>query len=164
MKTLFSLQLMPHAKQRGSILLIALVLLLIITLLGISAVELTEAEIKIVKNTKNYNLAFQAAETGVIKAVDFFGGNLTPIVFQEKINNFGAADDDFVSPIQITDSDDETIAHTLVSIKFIENNDPTGNSYIIIYSLGRSGDIGDIDTAETMLVQTMLVSPELITP
>jgi len=121
MKTHLSHYLKPQAKQSGSILLVSLILLLIITLLGISAVELTEAEIKIVKNTKDYNLAFQAAETGLIKAVDFFSGSLGPSEFQEKIDNFGASDDEFVSPIEITDSGNETIAHTTVTIKLIYN-------------------------------------------
>lgn len=154
----------PQAKQRGTIILISLVLLLIITLLGISAFELTEAEIKIVNNTKKYNLAFHAAETGLIKAVGIFEGVYDPTQINNKIDNF-------VSPILIQiisiDNDNneitETIAHTFVSIIKIGDN-PIQNSYLIIDSIGKSGDIGEENFAEAKLIQTMVIVPQVTNP
>jgi type IV pilus assembly protein PilX len=59
----------PHGQQ-GAVLIIALMLLIVLTMLGISAIESTKLETKMAANTTNYNRAFQVAEAGLTKALD----------------------------------------------------------------------------------------------
>jgi len=51
-------------RQKGVALIVALVLLLILTLLGIMALDATLHEVNIVGNQRVYNAAFYAAESG----------------------------------------------------------------------------------------------------
>lgn len=50
-------------KQRGVVLIVCLVILTVVTLLGISAIESSGMEMKMVTNTQERQLAFNAAET-----------------------------------------------------------------------------------------------------
>lgn len=52
--------------QRGAALIVALVFLLLLTLLGVTAMGTTSLEEKMSGNLKDKTLAFQAAETGLI--------------------------------------------------------------------------------------------------
>jgi Tfp pilus assembly protein PilX len=61
----------PH-RQEGAVLIVALVLLVVLTMLGISAVESTKLETRMAASTRDYNRAFQAAEANLIQAVDIF--------------------------------------------------------------------------------------------
>ena len=61
----------PH-RQEGAVLIIALMLLIVLTMLGISAIESTKLETKMAANTTNYNRAFQTAEAGLAEALDSY--------------------------------------------------------------------------------------------
>ena len=67
----------PNA-QRGLSLIVSLVMLVAITLLGLAAVGGTVMQEKIVGNTRDMNLAFQAAEAGLRDAEADIALNLTP--------------------------------------------------------------------------------------
>lgn len=54
------------ARQRGIALVLALVFLLLLTIIGISALNTTSLEEKMTHNVKDRNLAFQAAESALI--------------------------------------------------------------------------------------------------
>ena len=54
---------MLRHKQRGVALFISLVLLLILTIIGISAVQTTSLEMRMTRNQYDATLAFQAAES-----------------------------------------------------------------------------------------------------
>lgn len=56
------------ARQRGIALVMALVFLLLLTLMGIAALNTTSLEEKMAGNVKDRNLAFQAAESALILA------------------------------------------------------------------------------------------------
>ncbi|MDY6994202.1 MAG: PilX N-terminal domain-containing pilus assembly protein [Pseudomonadota bacterium] len=62
-------------QQQGAVLILALILLVVLTILGISAIEATKLETKMAANTKNYNRAFQHAEEGISETVDFYVSN-----------------------------------------------------------------------------------------
>lgn len=66
----------PHA-VRGIALVMALVFLLLLTLLGISALNTTSLEEKMAGNVKDRNLAFQAAESALIQAEYWLYSSLT---------------------------------------------------------------------------------------
>lgn len=57
----------PH-RQEGAVLVISIMLLVILTMLGISAIESTKLETRMAKNTQTYNEAFQTAEAGLVQA------------------------------------------------------------------------------------------------
>jgi type IV pilus assembly protein PilX len=57
--------------QRGVALFISLVLLLILTILGVSAVQTTSLEERMARNSNDWLLAFQAAESALRDAEDF---------------------------------------------------------------------------------------------
>ena len=64
-----SLEQSPN-KERGSVLLICLILLIAVTLLGVSSMNMTTVEHKIISNTRNQTLALSGAETALSEAAD----------------------------------------------------------------------------------------------
>lgn len=52
-------------RQRGAALVIALIMLLVMTVLGITAMQVTRMEERMAGNSRDVNLAFQGAEAGV---------------------------------------------------------------------------------------------------
>jgi type IV pilus assembly protein PilX len=52
-------------RQRGAALVIALIMLLVMTVLGIAAMQMTRMEERMAGNSRDVNLAFQGAETGL---------------------------------------------------------------------------------------------------
>jgi hypothetical protein len=57
-------------RERGAALITSLVILLVLTALGITALSTTNLEQKMAINTQDFNRAFQAAETGLKGAFD----------------------------------------------------------------------------------------------
>jgi hypothetical protein len=55
----------PLCQQRGAVLIISLMLLIILTMLGISALDSTKLETKMAANTAELNRALQVAEIGL---------------------------------------------------------------------------------------------------
>lgn len=66
----FSLQ----SKQTGVALFISLVLLLVMTIIGVSAVQTTSLEERMARNARDRVLAFQAAESAIRDAETFLDG------------------------------------------------------------------------------------------
>ena len=54
-----------HNKQRGIALVISMIMLLMMTLLGVSAMKTSQMEEKMAGNSRDVTIAFQAAETGL---------------------------------------------------------------------------------------------------
>ena len=65
---------LPGHRQQGAVLIVSLVMLLLLTIIGMSAVELTNMDTRIAANTKDRALAFDAAET----ALNMSGQALSP--------------------------------------------------------------------------------------
>lgn len=57
--------------HRGSVLIVSLVFLLLLTLVGISAMNMTNLEEKMTGNFRDHDLAFQAAEAALIEGEEF---------------------------------------------------------------------------------------------
>jgi type IV pilus assembly protein PilX len=55
----------PHAAQRGAVLVISLILLLVMTVLGLAAMQVTRMEERMAGNYRDVNIAFQSAEAGL---------------------------------------------------------------------------------------------------
>ena len=69
MKSSMKTQFPARDKQRGATLVIALVLLLILTILGVSTMSTATMEMRMAANSQYLENAFQLAETG-IDAID----------------------------------------------------------------------------------------------
>lgn len=68
-------------RQHGVALVLALVFLLLLTLIGISALNTTSLEEKMANNTKDRNLAFQAAESALSLAESWIHAQIGKPVF-----------------------------------------------------------------------------------
>jgi type IV pilus assembly protein PilX len=63
MKVISTVPMQP--RQKGAALVIALIMLLVMTVLGITAMQVTRMEERMAGNSRDVNLAFQAAEAGL---------------------------------------------------------------------------------------------------
>jgi type IV pilus assembly protein PilX len=69
------------SNQRGAVLAIALIMLLVMTILGVTAMQMSRVEERMAGNTRDINLAFQGAEAGLRDAegrLDAFVGAKPP--------------------------------------------------------------------------------------
>ena len=71
----------PYAQQ-GAVLVMALMMLFVLTLIGVSSISTTSMEEKMSGNTRNRHLAFQASETGARDAERFIADNVNNPVAQ----------------------------------------------------------------------------------
>lgn len=72
--------------ERGAALIMALIILLISTLLGVAAMNTTVLEEKMAGNTKDRNLAFQAAETALLAGEQWVNNLLSKPYFPDNNN------------------------------------------------------------------------------
>lgn len=61
------------SQQHGAALVMAMVVLLILTIIGVSALNVTSLEAKMANNLQDTNRAFEAAESGLNKAMNTAG-------------------------------------------------------------------------------------------
>lgn len=61
-------------RQKGSVLLVTLVMLVVMTLVGLAGIEVTGLEEKMVLNMRDRQVAFEAAETAMAQIDQFFDG------------------------------------------------------------------------------------------
>lgn len=64
----------PPQKERGAVLIVSLVMLLIVTLIAVSSMQGTVMEEKMAGNTRDRNLAFQTAESSLREAEIYVAG------------------------------------------------------------------------------------------
>ena len=55
----------PHSRQQGVVLVVALILLVVLTLLGVTSLNTTTLQEKMANNSQEINRAFQAGESGL---------------------------------------------------------------------------------------------------
>jgi type IV pilus assembly protein PilX len=67
-----------NPRERGAALIVALVMLLIMTVLGVSAMRSTTLQERMAGNLRDGNLAFQAAEAALREGENFLEGTLPP--------------------------------------------------------------------------------------
>ncbi len=67
------------ARQAGAALLVALIMLILITLIGISAARMQTMEARMSSNLQNRNLAMQSAESALRTAEDSIAQNSNPV-------------------------------------------------------------------------------------
>jgi type IV pilus assembly protein PilX len=74
-------------RNRGVALFISLVLLLVLTIIGVSAVQTTTLETRMARNEHDVLLAFQAAESALRDAEEFLETVVTTAIFTDGGNN-----------------------------------------------------------------------------
>lgn len=104
MKTYLPTSTNQMRREEGAVLIVALVLLLVLTMLGISAIESTKLETKMAANTTNYSRAFQTAEAGLAQALQIY---LTDTNAFDGISETEVCDtdktDDLLEPLSLKD-------------------------------------------------------------
>ena len=61
------------AKQRGAVLIISMIILLLLTILGVTSMQSTNLEERMAGNSRDRHLAFEAAEAALLHAEEFLG-------------------------------------------------------------------------------------------
>jgi type IV pilus assembly protein PilX len=82
MKT-FTSQFLNVRRSRGIALFISLVLLLVLTIIGVSSVQTTTLETRMARNEHDTLLAFQSAESALRDAETFLQGVVTTAIFTD---------------------------------------------------------------------------------
>ncbi len=62
---------MREYSQRGSVLIVSLIFLLLLTIVGVSSMNMTNLEERMASNFRDHDMAFQAAEAALLEAEDF---------------------------------------------------------------------------------------------
>jgi len=84
----------PIQQQRGAILIISLIMLLVLTVIGVTGMRTTMLEEKMAGNLRDKNLAFQAAEAALRDGEDLFESLVATSSFDGTDGRLGASDDD----------------------------------------------------------------------
>ena len=74
-------------QQQGVALFISLVLLLVLTIIGVSSVQTTSLEVRMTRNAHDSTLAFQAAESALRDAEEQLDGLVNTVDFTDAGNN-----------------------------------------------------------------------------
>ena len=80
--------------QRGAVLIISLIMLLVLTLIGVTSMRTTTLEEKMAGNLRDKNLAFQAAETALRDGEDLIETLVATASFNGTGGRLGIADSD----------------------------------------------------------------------
>lgn len=78
--------------QKGFVLVMALVFLVLLTIIGVTAMNTTSLEEKMAGNMKDRNLAFQAAETALLAAERWYETQSTKPVFPDTTHGLYVTD------------------------------------------------------------------------
>ncbi len=94
-----------HSRQRGAVLLVALIMLLLLTILGAAAMRDTNLQERMAGNMRDHNLAFQAAEAALRFAEQEVKTDYANLINDNKypINNMNG--NTFVPPKVVTFTD-----------------------------------------------------------
>ena len=78
------------AKQRGSILIVSLMILVVLTMIGVSSMSTTSLQERMAGNFRDRQIAFQAAETALAYAEEFARNNINSASIFNDTNGFYA--------------------------------------------------------------------------
>ena len=101
------------SKQTGAVLIISLIILVAMTLIGVTAMRTTALEEKMAGNLRNKEMAFQAAEATLRAAEQYIQDNVISIVAFDADGSDGLYNNDDVRIWQnITWTDADSLAYT----------------------------------------------------
>lgn len=162
------------ARQRGAVLVVSLIFLLVVTLIAVGSMRNTILEEKMAGNTRDRNLAFQSAESGVREAEQFIEGIASLGNFGSTSGLYGqtAVEPDFALSTTWQDSSKHVVATsdygsyaapryivkhftTVVGTEGAMNmsgyGDNKGTGDVTIFKITARGTGGNADSAEVIL-------------
>lgn len=80
--------------QKGAVLFISLIMLLVMTLIGVTGMRTTVLEEKMTSNLRDRGLAFQAAEAAILDAEELLDTLVSTGSFDGSLGRLGPSDDD----------------------------------------------------------------------
>jgi type IV pilus assembly protein PilX len=143
-----------RSNQNGAVLIVALIMLLVLTILGVAALQGSNMEERMAGNMHDRNLAFQAAETGLLDAENFIENLVTTGNFDGTNGLLGESDsepDYFASATWSNSNSKEadTAVPKVASqpryiIKFIAVVDDETGGALNQKRYGKRGSVGDV--------------------
>lgn len=121
-----------HA-QRGAVLIVSLLILLILTVIGVSSMQSSTLEEKMASNSRDRNIGFQSAETTMREAETYIEGLVTTGGFTNSNGLYSA----------IEDEPDPYAAATWTTTGSSRTATPPGGSAGAQYFITQSGTIED---------------------
>jgi len=131
-------------QNHGSVLVISLLVLLVLTILGVTALDTTVMEERMSANTRQRNVAYQAAETALKEAEQWLANAAGNVVNQNDISKFNASAELYDSTIA---------AHTLSWDINDTSNWDTGNSQAVTSLSTFPGDASIIPGAPRYVIE-----------
>ncbi|MGB5332281.1 MAG: PilX N-terminal domain-containing pilus assembly protein [Woeseiaceae bacterium] len=102
--------------QRGVVLIVSLIMLLVVTLLAVSSMQGTSLEEKMAGNTRDRNLAFQTTESGIREAETYIEGIVSLGSFNGSGGLYGLTD---IEPYYSTGATwSDATQHVVASAKY----------------------------------------------
>jgi type IV pilus assembly protein PilX len=87
-----TLTIRPPQRERGAVLIVSLIMLLVVTLIAVSSMQGTVMEEKMAGNTRDRNLAFQTAESSLREAETYVEGLASMGTFNGSGGLYGLTD------------------------------------------------------------------------
>lgn len=160
--------------QRGVVMVVSLIMLLVVTLLAVSSMQGTVLEEKMAGNAKDRNLAFQTTESAVREAENYLDGLVSLGTFNGTAGLYGLTDGEpyYASTATWSDATQHTVASAdygsyeapryfikqFTVVKGTEGamnmsgyGDNKGTGDVTIFKITARGTGGNADSAEVML-------------
>jgi Tfp pilus assembly protein PilX len=145
-KNHFNPPIITFPRQEGAVLIVSLILLVVMTMLGISAMEATKLETRMAANVQDYNKAFQKAEAGLAWT--------SAACIQAGVGTLSSLDGNFVT-VPCGTPPESLKSNIVTQIRGGIQGKVNGNTNEVPYvvsSIGRSGDPKDPDTINVTLL------------
>jgi len=135
--------------SKGSVLVISLLILLVLTILGVTALDTTVMEERMSANTRQRNLAQQAAETALKDAEQWLSNAAGNVVIQSHLSKFAGTDELYNSTVStnsltwdVMDATnwDTSNSHAITSLSSYPSTAVPGAPRYVIEYIGRVGD------------------------
>ena len=132
----------PHAQQRGAVLIVSLILLVALTLIGVSVMNTSQLEERMASNAQEVVQAFQSAETGLSQAYD------NPNSW-DPVNDLVQAPQAIVSAVGRTDQVGYTVRY------LVDTKPPVGSLYDAVNFGAAHFDFESNGTSQSQLESTV---------
>ena len=136
-----SLNIRPPRRERGAVLVVSLIMLLIVTLIAVSSMQGTIMEEKMAGNTRDRNLAFQTAESSLREAETYVDGLASMGTFTGSGGLYGLTDSEPYYATSTTWSD--TLNHVVGSAPHGSYDAP--RYFIKLYTIVKGGNAGALN-------------------
>lgn len=139
-------------KQSGVVLVVSLVILLLLTIIGVTTSQVTSLEEKMAGNMHDQNIAFQAAETGLRGAEAAVVSTVALAAFNGTNGLYGAADTmpyfastaswDALHSAEFTSGLDQISSEPRYYIKYLYTGAGAGSGGLVVGGYGEGGTAG----------------------